>query len=206
MGTFHEDAVDARVEQMLLTEPLAGAVLADTRKRMHEGFWSQWYVDFFVQHHRSGYTLEDAFVFGQMHAAVCLGQLALVRIRVGTTPAADAQLQINQQRLAKLPHPFEAVVHCAHGGGADDDGGLFWSTDIRLERFFRNEDRVEVFGVPENGAPLEIGTTKSSRSFLHLALRGALARWAYGSEDIWLAHVTDTWRFSLEKMFERERF
>lgn len=56
-----------------------------------------------------------------------------------------------------------------------------------------NIDNDGYFIWPNNSVALEIGTTASSRTLIHLEFEDGVARWPYFSKEVILAKRTDKW-------------
>lgn len=112
-------------------------------------------------------------------------------------PGPDADRIGNAEKLAKTHPRFEAVLDMDQNG-ADCDGTLSWTGPLRVSRptgaFFypssckNAEQSILVYGTEVAGrsVPLEVGDSWPSRTLMHLKQYGAVARWPYGSELIWL--------------------
>ena len=139
----------------------------------------------------SGWTTGQVAALGRVHTLVYAGHVRGIRIRLGVEPSKDAARDTNRAKLQRLPEDFTATVH--DGLSHDGDGILSWAPDIV----------ADLPGGWAKDAPLEIGHTDASRTFLHLAETGVVARWPYHSEDIWLFGFTSftTWASWTEASF-----
>jgi hypothetical protein len=206
MQTVHEDAVVRGVQKLTDRDPSAWKVLHDYAKGMNTGQYDAWLLDFLMsEHHRRPYDIYDAFCFMRLWAAWHQGLIAFVSINVEAKPMSDEDVEENQALLTDLPGPFSAVVSSARGRSADSDGLLKWNEPIVLDRIVSESHvascptdcspHTERWIMKPAQAPLEIGSTKASRTILHLAEEGALARWPYGDQKIRLCIVTDLEKF-----------
>jgi hypothetical protein len=129
-----------------------------------------------------GDNIYDAFAFASVHTWLCQGKVCAVRISVGAKPVADRETEEQNRRLLGVHPPFRAEFW---GGVGDDDGELAWDEPITVTRwpFTTCPERCDIKQRPGQ-APLEVGTTKASRTALHLWVQGAVARWPYGSNEI----------------------
>jgi hypothetical protein len=195
--TIHERAARAVLDRMLTDEGTA-AVLARTRRRLAQGTqFDPGYVDAIGQMHRSrpgAWPPHQAAAFLQMHTRTGSGLYAIVRVEVGTAPHADAERDANASALNDLPEPFVADLDLGQKA-ADEDGTLHWTQDITAIRctgvvqLMNCAAQVPVTMpavVAPGSIPLEVGTTLPSRTLLHLVEDGGVARWAYGSTDLYL--------------------
>lgn len=190
MSAWHERAVEAATTR-LLEEPESKALLHGMRRKLETGFYPEWFVDVVMQRGWSGLKLADAFAFANIWAWVQNGDVALVRIGLFGTPAPDAEIETNRARLSTLVEPFKAEVW---NGTADSDGFLSWDREIALDcqpRPRRADGAPTAHPRRPGRAPLEIGLTRSSRTFMHLAAEGAVARWPYGHDFVTLLIVVN---------------
>ncbi|MFD1309073.1 hypothetical protein [Streptomyces kaempferi] len=96
--------------------------------------------------------------------------------------------------MSDLPVPFVAELDVEQNA-ADEDGTLSWTEEIIVTRSTgvpytaacASRETVTIPTVmPSYRVPLEVGTTKPSRTLLHLEEDGGVARWAYGSQDLYV--------------------
>ncbi|MFE2973405.1 hypothetical protein [Streptomyces sp. NPDC059258] len=143
------------------------------------------------------WPLAQHAVFIKLHAMIGAGIVSYTCISTGGTPGPDADRVGNAAKLAKTHERFRAELDMDQNG-ADADGNLSWSGELKLSRptgnFFypstcRNAPQ-SILNYPtkmrEGTAPLEVGDSWPSRTLMHLYQYGAVARWPYGSELIWL--------------------
>jgi hypothetical protein len=182
---------------MLSTEGSAVAFVR-TRKRLAAGgHFSPEYVAAAGQMHRvdpGNWPIHQVAAFLEVHAAVGAGRYALIEVEVGAAPLADAEREANAAALADLPEPFTATLDMDQSG-ADEDGEVawsapitvVWSTGVAFSAGCRKTEPLTVPAtVPPSRIPLEVGTTMPSRTLMHLEQDGGVARWAYGSTDLYL--------------------
>lgn len=115
----------------------------------------------------------------EVAAMIARGDVSACQIEVGHEPYADQRRDLNAGALDHLCPPFTASVSPGHHG----DGYLSWSESIVTDRLGGDEAQVPI--EPWH-APLEIGDSLASRTWLHLAEEGAVARWAYDEDCIHL--------------------
>lgn len=171
MSTLHERALRHAVQTHLdvLAQPLQAVLLAREEKK-----YPSWLCDFVTQR-RGSWDLYDAYAFLAVYSRWRMGELVFAQVDLGEVPEADANVEANQRLLTKLPAPFSAVVDRSFDG----DGNLTWTEALS--------------GFADAGnAPLEIGSTKSSRTLWHIERSQRLARWPYGSPTLIVAHGTKT--------------
>lgn len=133
-----------------------------------------------IGHPYAGWTDGQVAALAKVDAFVRAGDVRAVLIPVGMTPSRDRHREGNGRKLTEgLPSEFTASVY--DGTDHDGDGLLGWGPGT-LSSWCTS-------------APLEIGYTDASRTVLHLLESGRVARWPYGSEDVWLFSFTteDAW-------------
>ena len=197
MTTSHERGAHAVLDRLLTNEATA-ATLVRARQHLASGtYYSPEYVDAFGQLHRhtpGRWPVHQVAAFVRIHTGVCAGQFARVQVEVGATPGPDAARDDNAAALADLPEPFTAVLDMEQNA-ADQDGFITWDEDITVTRatgasFMAECSRKEPLTMPALvrplQVPLEVGTTMPSRTLLHLEEDGGVARWAYGSKDLYI--------------------
>lgn len=123
-----------------------------------------------------------------------IGELAIGRLPVGSTPYRDRQRHENQQALEALRSiegpELSAVVDRDQKTSSDGDGDLRWDAEIVLGIRDRSQkgEAGDAWAYldpmpPGVAVPLEIGYTDPTTTYLHV-YRGGVARWAYGSTDV----------------------
>lgn len=174
MSTLHERALREAVQAQV---DVLGAPLQQVLGHHEARRYPQWLCDFVTQK-RNRWDLYDAYAFLTIYVRWRRGELVFAMVEAGAVPEADAEREVNRKTLGKLPHPFSASVEPDCNG----DGVLIWSGPLAL-------------GERTESVPLEIGSTRSSRTLLHLeqSARG-LARWPYGSTQVVLGLCTSQWK------------
>jgi hypothetical protein len=188
----YHDAVRNGIDQALNEEPASLAVYWNVLQQMIAGEYRQGYVDVVVQKAlNQRYDIYDAWVFAQIHCMSQTGDIQILSVELGHTPADDKAVTKNNAALAELPAPFQATFH----GGLDDfDGEVTWNEPV-ITRAGRWSPGV---------APLEVGTTRSATTWLHLCQRRWLARWPYGSPDVYVIQwKPEAWQASTERTLEK---
>ncbi|MFD1278028.1 hypothetical protein ACFQ51_56770 [Streptomyces kaempferi] len=197
MTTSHERGAHAVLDRLLTRETTAAA-LVRTRNRLADGnHFTPGFVSAVGQMHRATpgrWPVHQVAAFLDIHAAVGAGRYAMVQVGVGTEPRSDADRTANAQALSDLPVPFVAELDVEQNA-ADEDGTLSWTEEIIVTRSTgvpytaacASRETVTIPTVmPSYRVPLEVGTTKPSRTLLHLEEDGGVARWAYGSQDLYV--------------------
>jgi len=133
-------------------------------------------------------------MFAIVHSWIASGHVAVTEVEVGEEPHPDRERRANAKALASLPEPFTASVNPGHDG----DGEVAWPEPIRVAAALpdlverRHADgRVTTrslhYMLPSGWAPLEIGSTLPSRTWLHLVTyRRTVARWPYGHHSLYV--------------------
>jgi hypothetical protein len=118
----------------------------------------------------------------------------LARIEVGEEPGPDDAIKSNNAKLVDLPKPFKASFD--PGPRKEGDGLLEWETivafgPIQCEDHGKDDKDpcpaafMKAISRKPGSIPLEVGTTKPSRTLLHLLEPPfGVARWPYNSKDI----------------------
>lgn len=109
-------------------------------------------------------------------------------IHVGEVPGPDRKFARNERvlRRATATHALVGLgnidIRMSETRNADQDGFIVWEHLTGFDDFSIVRSAVSVSAAAN--VPLEIGSTKPSRSSLHMAMYGALARWPYGYDKI----------------------
>lgn len=121
---------------------------------------------------RTGKYGEFAGAYNLVSFWIRSGLLQLTLIELGEVPSGDKDREANATKLNKLLPPFRGYVDPAQRTSPDGDGILFWDS-------LQNQEQGE--------AILEIGDTKARATLQHLRFSWKnLARWMYGSTEIYL--------------------
>lgn len=160
---------------------------------LQEGRWDKEYVDSIGQMHRVAssvsWPMEQVAAFADIHAMIGSGLVAVVPVSTAGPPHRDSARQANADALADLPHPFTASVDMDQHNG-DFDGMVRWSEPIEVSLATGLSERQPDgymqpisahYMIPPGAAPLEIGSSAPSRTWMHLVGEGGtVARWPYG--------------------------
>lgn len=150
-------------------------------KDLRGGFVPDWWADCVAQHTWRRHQIVDAGTMQMMELWLRIGYLAVGRVHIGESPSADKEREKNQERLNEACPELDARV----SGGHDNDGSVAVSENLRFVKFMK----APPFGFskkPPSRVPLEIGTTGSHNTFLHLQRMRGLARWPYRHEYLWI--------------------
>ena len=146
------------------------------------------------QTYRGEETLEQTYCRGLIATLICEGRVRRSYRRVGATPRPDRERSRNRRALRRglSATPITAEVWEPGQGDPGEDGWVQWNEPLRV---FRLPEAQQADGEPllltPAGAPLEIGYTLPSRTLGHLAKEGAVWRWPYNSELLWLVAAVD---------------
>lgn len=203
--TVHEEVAERLLEKFQRS-PEAVRTLIELRNRHiaggldEGGIWGSGYADALGSSSRfqpSRWPLHQHAAFLELHALIGSGRVAFTYISTGGAPGADADRKGNAAKLADTCHPFAAALNMTQNGAACD-GRLRWSEPLEISRptgsFFYEDACVRATQTPvmrptvraPGSAPLEVGDSWPSRTLMHLWQYGAVARWPYGSDLIWL--------------------
>ena len=130
-------------------------------------------------------TIVDAYAFGEVHAGIMLGNIVMAKICLGFEPGRDKDIDGNNEKLKKIFSPFSGKFW---GGTQGEDGRIDISGEIDLSG--KNIETNKKISIKTSGSfPLEVGYTSAVKTFFSLCAEGGvgrLARWPYGSPDIYL--------------------
>jgi hypothetical protein len=189
---YRRGLIDATERNCAANPELAAEVVA-VLDRLRRGYYDARWVNALFQkwEGRARPDIYDAYAFAVLWSDLFHGRTLHVRIEVGESPHGDKCVAENQAALDQLPRPFTAQCWSETGRGANCDGMLRWPTSINLQATHSIDQdqqltRDTIVSYPAGSAPLEIGYTAPERTFCHLQMNRAVARWPYGSEDIWL--------------------
>lgn len=203
--TVHEDLAQGFLEDFQ-EDPDAMYALIDLRNRhirgeMDEGgIWGTGYADALGSSARftpKQWPLYQHAAFLKLHALVGSGRVAYTYISTGGAPGPDHDRAENAFLLTETCPPFTATLDMGQNG-ADCDGSLAWGEPLRVSRptgaFYYADgcinQKQSILACPTTRkpgwAPLEVGDSWLSRTLMHLWQYGAVARWPYGSDLIWL--------------------
>jgi hypothetical protein len=171
-STSHERATQYVANRAMIDHPEWRDVAYEVLGCMRDGDYPQSLVDVIVQKSVGhSFDIYDAFCMAKFLLLMDRGELAIVVVPMGRGPFPDAQEDENNAVLARLPALFTASVA---SGNADQDGWIEWNRPVKA---------IDGQELPPGRAPLEIGTTKASRSLLHIQMDRSLARWPYGYDE-----------------------
>lgn len=183
LGTIHEDAARSLADELMQTDDGREA-LAFTNSWMRDPE-NKIKLDIFGQPH-GGWAVEQVAALYRILSLVSEDAIRMTYIPVGTAPYSDRARKENRAALAGLPYGITAEVYdgLSHVGDGcvQIPDGLVVVDDSDRDLSGRVEKAPPKLGY----VPLEIGYTLASRTLLHLLDHGAVARWPYGFDRIYL--------------------
>lgn len=210
--TTHERAVRWSLRNWLNT-PDGVDALRVYLNGLDEGRWPSDYLNAVGQIHGldpEDWPYEQIVAFAYVNTYINSGRAARVLVQTLDVPSSDKDREANQAALSSLLGPFTAHVDPQQNSG-NDDGWLAWDEPIMVEQSIGKaevgddgdlEPITRAMWAPPGKIPLEIGTSKPSRTFHHLSREGGVARWPYGQD---MLHVfIETSRFALTPASEEE--
>jgi hypothetical protein len=184
-STFHEQGLEEAFDKFVIEEPQAIELFVGVRKRLKQGFYEpDVLVDALMSTHRP--TMEEVFGFCRAWERIKTGQFAITYLTINEEPYADSAHELNQRLLDTIQQGFTAEVVPQRGRSANDDGQVCWK-----EPFDTTDANGRPWKVRPGRAPLEIGSTKISRTLLHFVQERCLARWPYGHNQVVLFTATE---------------
>jgi hypothetical protein len=185
----YHDAFKHGIDQSFDEEPSSLAVYWKILGEMNAGVYRRGYVDVVVQRALDQpYDIYDAWVFAQVHCMSKAGDIQILRVELGHEPASDKAIAKNNSALVAMPTPFHGTFD---GGPGDFDGEVTWAEPILVGGTRWEPGQV----------PLEVGTTRCATTWLHLCRYRWLARWPYGSTDIYILQWKhEAWQASRTKV------
>lgn len=185
MTTVWKNSLHDHVDEQM-TEPGFGPVIGDVLKKIRSGWFPKWEIDCVLQKHVPWYDLYDAYAFAQIHTMMWSGEVVVVKVAMGDEPFPDACIKQNDAVMKKMVRPF---VGNFYGGLRDQDGWVEWTEPVFGTEFFVDDEDVEhkrLVEIPVGGVPLEVGSTYAARTLGHIYSDPGVARWPYGSKDMWI--------------------
>ena len=201
MGTTIDQSLEKVVNEKL-QEPLGAQVYASILKKLNDGFFDHEWVDaIFQKWERYPITIYDAYAFGNVWTWIGLGQIYMAQINIEYIPVADRQIEEMNQILQSLWYPFSGTFW---GGTQDEDGIIEIAEPIELQNQpnFTNTESRSCF--ISGSFPLEVGYVSAAKTMVYMNGFGRLARWPYGSRDIWLFQRDRNFMGCLKLPYERQ--
>lgn len=134
-----------------------------------------------------GWDSGQVAALSKLIAAGMLGKFRIVNIPLGVSPSRDSAREANRDALANLPCGITAEVYDGgNGRGSESDGHLTIPDGLDAV----DEDGSRRVADGWRCVPIEIGHTDATRTYMHLAQEGAVARWPYGHDRIYVVTTT----------------
>ncbi|MFI6140286.1 hypothetical protein ACIBCC_19125 [Streptomyces griseus] len=193
--TVHEDAAQLLLEERQ-ADPDSASMLAKMSASLYEGTYNRQLVAWVGQTQRNPayWPAHQVAALIDVLDGLADGRIVRRRIVIGESPGPDADRLENAARLRNLGAPFRANLDRSQNG-ADSDGTLWWDKPVNFWRALgvRTLHQQGIHGslhapfeVRPWRVPLEVGYTLPSRTLMHLAVEGAVARWAYEDDEVCL--------------------
>jgi hypothetical protein len=201
MPSLHVAANEQVFEELCAEDSEWLTLAAEVLQKLKQGFYGpKAIIDALGQNWMSP-SLAEAFAFAQLWRMLWLGEVVVARLAIGREPLADVDVSGNNEALQRLGQT--SGVRCSArfwGGLADQDGFVRLEQTVRLIAV--NFSDQEVWDGPDGlEYPLEVGYQLWSKTLHVLRTHGKLARWPYGSRDVFLMMVPesvhDRWQASL---------
>ena len=189
--TLYRQVMREGVDEWMAEEKYARAACA-IRSQILSGTWPEQYIDvFFQKFSRSPMDFVDVHCFAQIHYSMKIGKICSARIETGKYPSYDKDIEYNNGVLSSLFEPFYGKFI---GGTGGCDGYIGWKKPLIMSQEIQ-DGRGGTTGlnctIDPDKLPLEVGYTDSTTTLFHLIEGDGLARWPYGSSEIWLLYLLD---------------
>lgn len=189
MGQSSHQAAGDKLAERFLRESGGGTVLADADAWRRDPA-NRDLCDIYAQPF-SAWTPGQLAALSLLITAGRAGDIEITGVEVGQEPRRDSARRENQMALSQLPHGIKAEVYI-EGDCHDSDG------DVDIPDGLQIVDTTEQAATPAQARgwtkiPLEIGHTDATRTWLHLCQEGALARWPYGSDVLYVVETARAW-------------
>jgi hypothetical protein len=198
MPSLHVAANEQVFDELCAEDGAWLMLAAEVLQKLKKGYYGpKAMVDVLGQNYMSP-SLAEAYAFAQLWHMLWAGEVAMVRLAIGQEPLADMDVDGNNGALQQLSKT--SGVRCSAqfwGGLADQDGFIQLEQPVRLglvnfsvQEVWDGSDGLEY--------PLEVGYQLWSKTLHMLRTHGKLARWPYGSKDVFLMmvprEVHDRWQ------------
>lgn len=215
------------VDRCLYENPNSGMVLADTWKKLMDGYYNLEIVNSIFQYPEWSYPdLYDAYYFALTWAKIIDKDLYFLKIPLNEEPSSDKEVEDNNYKLETglsryytlftderlrvyNKGLFKAQFKPEKGRGATSDGSFHWTKPLVVENEKCQDiskSKKVLIKIPPGKVPLEVGSTDSFTTFQHLEENGGVARWAYNSKDIILFINSNHEGFNFQKITIDQEF
>lgn len=185
--TAHLQAAEAIFRRRVSEDPAGvGAAIGWYAANRAAGEWPADFHDAIGQPYSDGwFELPQALAWIRVNALIELGHVGYVSVPLDQRPYPDRERNGNRRALRRVPSPFTADLSVEQHAG-DEDGTLTCSAAIKGLTGDGEGGRRRVQCAGGFTAPLEVGACLPSRVHTHLLQSGALARWPYHSELLYI--------------------
>ena len=134
-------------------------------------------------------SLAEGYAFLRLWAMINTNELAIGRLHLGRQPVADRFVAENNEAIGRLADTSGVDCEAVFWGGLEDsDGYVRLGQEIALDLLgTKSEMLIEQPGGGD--FPLEVGYQVYSKTLHQLAFHRKLARWPYGSSEVFLLEV-----------------
>jgi hypothetical protein len=182
MDTFIEQAIKKSVSGVM-GNPETMATIAVYVQKLRDGFFKHRDIVFQKFERFGEFDIYDAYPFMQVHALLTCADVVCATLVIGKEAAHDKNIKANNEALHTLVYPFSGKFW---GGTQDEDGYIDVKEDIEFD-MINKETGERVTGMYSGRFPLEVGYLSAAKTLFYLnGPVGRIARWAYGSENIYL--------------------
>jgi len=187
-GTVHGTVFEDVMSDRLAKHPEIATTVAEVMGRLrNRTMYEQGLVDAILQKwERSPVNFYDAYGFLNAYALIVLGHWRVAKIHIGSGPAGDNAAEENNRRLQGLNPQFSAVFD---GGWGDHDGMFRWHDHLHLGGHVCVDGELvdgPELAIGPGSISLEVGTQAVSKTLFQMHEQGAIARWPYNSDYIWV--------------------
>lgn len=167
--------------------------IATIEERLQQGWYDQKAVDAIGQvgHWKQRIDAVEAYAFVKVWYAWSTNNVVATRLYIGQGPERDSEIDENTAILKRLPEMCGLNCEARFWGGTqDEDGCVLIQDSVVLTG--GSSDRYEEELRPPTDWPLEVGSQRFCKTLMALNTVGKLARWPYGSRDIWLFSLSES--------------
>lgn len=191
----HEQLVASQVTEILSNQEKRD-VLVEFLHKLRTNYWNDvQLINAVFQPYRGAWlpSLEDALCWQRIWNDITEGKILLTSVFVGHNPKRDKEKEYHQKTLDS--HLFDGMHAEVENGCGENDGSFKWKNlrcvEGHTNGWWKRTWKCGIIELEEATCPLEIGYTAGSKTLEHLGYlwgrgRGAVARWPYNSETIWI--------------------
>lgn len=185
-GSIYEQAAESVFEEGCAEDSRLLTLTAETSQKLRRGYFQKDIVDAFGQYHFSP-PLWEIHSFMQLWYHAHGGDIALAKVKIGHCPNKDVDIEGNNGILQEVVCNWDGYFKAEFWGGlGDHDGYIKVLKPLLFDTMNTPQDSIEYGGHNSDSLSLEVGTQSWSKTLHMMRVYGALARWPYGSEYLWL--------------------